>query len=63
MRYFARQIMLPKPEGLNFVIWTLVVGAMAIAFGRNRSITRLVLFAIALVVVSAVIWWLVAYLS
>ncbi len=55
--------MLPKPEGFNFVIWTLVVGAAFFAFGRNRAVGRLVLFATVLIFVGAVIWWVVAYLS
>jgi len=56
-------MMLPKPEGLNFVIWTLVAGAAFIAFGRNRALGRLVLFATVLIVVGVVIWWAVSYLS
>jgi hypothetical protein len=55
--------MLPKPEGFNFVIWTLVVGAAFLAFGRNRAIGRLILLATVLIVVGAVVWWLVSYLS
>ncbi len=54
--------MLPKPEGYNFVIWTLVVGAAFLAFGRNRALTGLVLFATVVIVVGAVIWWIVSYL-
>ena len=56
-------MMLLKPEGLNFVIWTLVAGAAFIAFGRNRALGRLVLFATVLIVVGVVIWWAVSYLS
>ncbi len=58
----AAGIMLPKPEGYNFVIWALVVGAAFLAFGRNRVLTRVVLFATALIVVGAVIWWVVSSL-
>jgi hypothetical protein len=54
--------MLPKPEGFNFVVWTLVVGAAFLAFGRNRALGRLVLFATVLILVSAVVWWAVLYL-
>ena len=54
--------MLPKPEGYNFVIWTLVVGAAFIAFGGNRFLGRIVLFATVLIVVGAMIWWFVSYL-
>lgn len=63
MRYWRGGIMLPKPEGFNFVMWTLVVGAAFLAFGRNRSVGRLVLFATVLILVGAVIWWAVSYLS
>jgi hypothetical protein len=54
--------MLPKPEGYNFVIWTLVVGAAFLAFGRNRFLGRIVLVATVLIVVGAAIWWFVSYL-
>jgi hypothetical protein len=63
MRHWRDAMMLPKPEGLNFVIWTLVAGAAFIAFGRNHAHGRLVLLATVLIVVGAVIWWVVSYLS
>jgi hypothetical protein len=55
--------MLPKPEGYSFVMWTLVVGAAFLMFGRNRFLGRLVLFATLLIVVGAVIWWVFSYLT
>ncbi len=54
--------MLPKPEGYNFVIWMLVVGAAFLAFGRKGILARIVLVATVLIVVGAVIWWFVSYL-
>jgi hypothetical protein len=54
--------MLPKPEGYNFVVWTLVVSAAFIAFGRNRAIGRVVLFCALAIFVGAVIWWAVSFL-
>jgi hypothetical protein len=56
-------MMLPKPEGFNFVIWALVVAGTFVAFSRSRAVGRNVLLATILVVVGAVIWWLVSYLS
>jgi hypothetical protein len=54
--------MLPKPEGYNFVVWTLVVSAAFLAFSRNRALTRVVLFFALAVFVGAVIWWVVSFL-
>jgi hypothetical protein len=54
--------MLPKPEGYNFIIWSLVVGAAFLAFGGNRSLGRLVLFATFLIVIGVMIWWFVSFL-
>jgi hypothetical protein len=55
-------IMLPKPEGYNFVVWALVVSATFIAFSRNRALSRVVLFFALALVVGAVIWWVVSFL-
>jgi hypothetical protein len=55
--------MLPRPEGYTFVMWTLVVGAAFLAFGRNRVLGRFVLFATLLIVVGAVLWWVLSYLT
>ena len=44
-------------------MWTLVVGAAFLVFSRNRFLSRLVLFATVAIVVGAVIWWVVSYLT
>jgi hypothetical protein len=54
--------MLPKPEGYNFVVWTLVVSAVFLAFGRNRVLGRIVLLCALAILVGAVIWWAVSSL-
>jgi hypothetical protein len=62
VRQRRRGIMLPKPEGYNFVVWTLVVSAAFLAFSRNRALSRVVLFFALAVFVGAVIWWVVSFL-
>jgi uncharacterized membrane protein YccC len=54
--------MLPKPEGYSFVLWALVVSAVFIAFGRNRALSRIVLFVALATVAGAVIWWVISVL-
>jgi hypothetical protein len=54
--------MLPKPEGYNFVVWTLVVSAVVLAFSRNRVLSRVVVFFALAVFVGVVIWWVISFL-
>jgi hypothetical protein len=55
-------MMLPKPEGYNFVVWALVVGAAFIAFGRNRALGRVILYGALAIFVGVIIWWAVSFL-
>jgi len=54
--------MLPKPEGYNFVVWTLVVSAVFLVFNRNRALGRIVLFFAMAILVGAIIWWAGSFL-